>query len=83
MADPDIHATVRVVVKEMSNKMFPVNSFASRCIECGSIFSQFSQRGVETALTFVFLGEMLIERQLFLQNIETMRLFVVTTNHFK
>jgi len=39
MADPDIHATVRVVVKEMSNKMFPVNSFASRCIECGSIFS--------------------------------------------
>jgi hypothetical protein len=61
VADPDLHATVRVLVKEMSNKMFPGNTFASRKMECSSTVSHFSQRGVETALTFVFLREMLIE----------------------
>ena len=39
VADPDLHATVRVLVNEISNKEFPGNNFASRCVECSSIVS--------------------------------------------
>jgi len=39
VADPDLRATVRVLVMEMSNKMFPGNTFASRCMECSSTVS--------------------------------------------